>query len=217
VISLAEPWVLRGWHHPRAHPAVFANDTRRIPRIWLDTHEPPRDPSTLELLRSSITTAGFRLKSHSWRLLTKLATTLDRLTTILVSVGRVVKTVCFSYSFGFIFKRHPGSWLFSKLAFTCWLLLLPCLTKGIKEVITFSCLLIWLGNYIMFASATSGERPNNSRFSNCSVGNISSVLEAIEEGKKKNCFTGNITSFLFFPSPCRSSAECHVPFFYPFF
>ena len=43
----------------------------------------------------------------------------------------------------------------------------------------------------MFASATSGERPNNSRFSNCSVGNISSVLDAIEEGKKKNCFTGN--------------------------
>jgi disintegrin and metalloproteinase domain-containing protein 10 len=43
----------------------------------------------------------------------------------------------------------------------------------------------------MFASATSGERPNNSRFSNGSVGNISSVLDAIEEGKKKNCFTGN--------------------------
>lgn len=45
------------------------------------------------------------------------------------------------------------------------------------------------GNYIMFASATSGERPNNSKFSNCSKGNISSVLDAIEEGKKKNCFT----------------------------
>ena len=43
----------------------------------------------------------------------------------------------------------------------------------------------------MFASATSGERPNNSKFSNCSKGNISSVLDAIEEGKKKNCFTGN--------------------------
>ena len=48
-----------------------------------------------------------------------------------------------------------------------------------------------VGNYIMFASATSGERPNNSKFSNCSKGNISSVLDAIEEGKKKNCFTGN--------------------------
>ena len=49
----------------------------------------------------------------------------------------------------------------------------------------------------MFASATSGERPNNSRFSNCSVGNISSVLDAIEEGKKKNCFTGKSTALLF--------------------
>nr|CAG4646099.1 EOG090X02I4 [Macrothrix elegans] len=45
------------------------------------------------------------------------------------------------------------------------------------------------GNYIMFASATSGERPNNSRFSNCSVGNISSVLDAVDDGKKRNCFT----------------------------
>nr|CAG4640693.1 EOG090X02I4 [Eulimnadia texana] len=45
------------------------------------------------------------------------------------------------------------------------------------------------GNYIMFASATSGDRPNNSKFSTCSVGNISSVLDSIYEGKKKNCFT----------------------------
>ncbi|XP_052131768.1 disintegrin and metalloproteinase domain-containing protein 10 isoform X1 [Frankliniella occidentalis] len=44
------------------------------------------------------------------------------------------------------------------------------------------------GNYIMFASATSGDRPNNSRFSNCSVANISHVLDAIFENKKKNCF-----------------------------
>nr|CAG4638307.1 EOG090X02I4 [Cyclestheria hislopi] len=45
------------------------------------------------------------------------------------------------------------------------------------------------GNYIMFASATSGERPNNSKFSTCSVGNISAVLDAIQENKKRNCFT----------------------------
>nr|CAG4643787.1 EOG090X02I4 [Lepidurus arcticus] len=45
------------------------------------------------------------------------------------------------------------------------------------------------GNYIMFASATSGERPNNSKFSNCSTGNVSSVLDALQEGRKKNCFT----------------------------
>nr|CAG4651655.1 EOG090X02I4 [Triops cancriformis] len=45
------------------------------------------------------------------------------------------------------------------------------------------------GNYIMFASATSGERPNNSKFSTCSTGNVSSVLDALQEGRKKNCFT----------------------------
>lgn len=44
------------------------------------------------------------------------------------------------------------------------------------------------GNYIMFASATSGDRPNNSKFSSCSVGNISNVLDAIEDKKKRNCF-----------------------------
>lgn len=44
------------------------------------------------------------------------------------------------------------------------------------------------GNYIMFASATSGDRPNNSKFSNCSIRNISNVLDAIEESKKRNCF-----------------------------
>ena len=44
------------------------------------------------------------------------------------------------------------------------------------------------GNYIMFASATSGDRPNNSKFSTCSVRNISNVLDAIEDNKKRNCF-----------------------------
>uniref|UniRef100_A0A336LXA8 ADAM10 endopeptidase n=1 Tax=Culicoides sonorensis TaxID=179676 RepID=A0A336LXA8_CULSO len=44
------------------------------------------------------------------------------------------------------------------------------------------------GNYIMFASATSGDRPNNSKFSTCSMRNISNVLDAIEESKKRNCF-----------------------------
>lgn len=42
----------------------------------------------------------------------------------------------------------------------------------------------------MFASATSGDRPNNSKFSSCSVGNISNVLDAIEDNKKRNCFSG---------------------------
>lgn len=45
------------------------------------------------------------------------------------------------------------------------------------------------GNYIMYSSATSGERPNNNKFSPCSVRNISSVLQAVFSGEgKENCF-----------------------------
>ncbi|XP_059486798.1 disintegrin and metalloproteinase domain-containing protein 10 [Neocloeon triangulifer] len=51
------------------------------------------------------------------------------------------------------------------------------------------------GNFIMFASATSGDRPNNSKFSACSVGNISNVLDAIEDSKKRNCFTTSAGAF----------------------
>lgn len=51
------------------------------------------------------------------------------------------------------------------------------------------------GNFIMFASATSGDRPNNSKFSSCSIGNISSVLDAIEENKKRNCFKASEGAF----------------------
>ncbi|XP_015596186.1 disintegrin and metalloproteinase domain-containing protein 10 isoform X2 [Cephus cinctus] len=51
------------------------------------------------------------------------------------------------------------------------------------------------GNYIMFASATSGDRPNNSKFSKCSIGNISNVLDAIEDNKKRNCFTVSAGAF----------------------
>lgn len=47
----------------------------------------------------------------------------------------------------------------------------------------------------MFASATSGDRPNNSKFSHCSVGNISAVLDAIEDNKKRNCFTASAGAF----------------------
>lgn len=47
----------------------------------------------------------------------------------------------------------------------------------------------------MFASATSGDRPNNSKFSGCSVNNISNVLDAIEENKKRNCFTASAGAF----------------------
>ncbi|XP_046420360.1 disintegrin and metalloproteinase domain-containing protein 10 isoform X1 [Neodiprion fabricii] len=51
------------------------------------------------------------------------------------------------------------------------------------------------GNFIMFASATSGDRPNNSKFSKCSIGNISNVLDAIEDKKKRNCFTAPAGAF----------------------
>ncbi|XP_073972356.1 zinc-dependent metalloprotease kuz isoform X1 [Rhodnius prolixus] len=51
------------------------------------------------------------------------------------------------------------------------------------------------GNYIMFASATSGDRPNNSKFSTCSIGNISNVLDAIEDEKKWNCFKASAGAF----------------------
>ena len=45
------------------------------------------------------------------------------------------------------------------------------------------------GNFIMYSSATSGERPNNNKFSPCSVRNISSVLSAVFSGEgKENCF-----------------------------
>ncbi|KAK4336683.1 hypothetical protein RND71_044109 [Anisodus tanguticus] len=45
------------------------------------------------------------------------------------------------------------------------------------------------GNYIMYSSATSGERLNNNKFSICSLRNISTVLNSVfkEEGKI-NCF-----------------------------
>lgn len=49
----------------------------------------------------------------------------------------------------------------------------------------------------MFASATSGDRPNNSKFSSCSIANISSVLDAIQDNKKRNCFKGLYAIFFF--------------------
>ena len=51
------------------------------------------------------------------------------------------------------------------------------------------------GNYIMFASATSGDRDNNNKFSHCSKSNISAVLDAIAEGRKPNCFTESDGAF----------------------
>ncbi|XP_050319358.1 uncharacterized protein LOC126752527 isoform X1 [Bactrocera neohumeralis] len=44
------------------------------------------------------------------------------------------------------------------------------------------------GNFIMFASATSGDRPNNSKFSPCSIRNISNVLDVLVGNTKRDCF-----------------------------
>ncbi|RWS30733.1 disintegrin and metalloproteinase domain-containing protein 10-like protein [Leptotrombidium deliense] len=45
------------------------------------------------------------------------------------------------------------------------------------------------GNFIMYSSATSGERQNNNKFSPCSIKNISAVLHAVFNGEgKHNCF-----------------------------
>ena len=51
------------------------------------------------------------------------------------------------------------------------------------------------GNYIMFASATSGDRENNNKFSPCSVKNISAVLDAVVDERKHNCFQENNGAF----------------------
>ena len=51
------------------------------------------------------------------------------------------------------------------------------------------------GNYIMFASATSGDRDNNNKFSPCSVKNISAVLDAVVDERKTNCFQENDGAF----------------------
>ena len=39
------------------------------------------------------------------------------------------------------------------------------------------------GNYIMYSRATAGDRENNDKFSECSKGNITRVLE-----RKRRCF-----------------------------
>lgn len=45
------------------------------------------------------------------------------------------------------------------------------------------------GNYIMYSSATSGERSNNNKFSGCSIKNISQVVHAVlSSDDKNNCF-----------------------------
>ncbi|KAK0067743.1 disintegrin and metalloproteinase domain-containing protein 10 [Biomphalaria pfeifferi] len=53
------------------------------------------------------------------------------------------------------------------------------------------------GNYIMFASATMGDRKNNDKFSICSKDNITRLLHVIfnELHSKRNCFKASETAF----------------------
>ncbi|CAI9736049.1 and metalloproteinase domain-containing 10-like isoform X1 [Octopus vulgaris] len=53
------------------------------------------------------------------------------------------------------------------------------------------------GNYIMYASATSGDKKHNSMFSPCSKDNITRVLDAVINSKngKKNCFVHSTAAF----------------------
>jgi len=53
------------------------------------------------------------------------------------------------------------------------------------------------GNYIMFASATSGDKTNNHNFSSCSIGNMTQVLNAVlnELFGKENCFKESKEAF----------------------
>lgn len=65
------------------------------------------------------------------------------------------------------------------------------------------------GNFIMFASATSGDKPNNGKFSPCSVKNISAVLAVVLKSMpvdptrnaspvgigKRNCFQERTSAF----------------------
>jgi disintegrin and metalloproteinase domain-containing protein 10 len=43
------------------------------------------------------------------------------------------------------------------------------------------------GNFIMFARATSGDKPNNNRFSHCSVESMSRVME-VKARSSDGCF-----------------------------
>lgn len=55
------------------------------------------------------------------------------------------------------------------------------------------------GNYIMFDKATSGNRPNNRKFSSCSIDSISTLVNFVlnAEFNKENCFLS-----MPFRSPC---------------
>lgn len=54
-----------------------------------------------------------------------------------------------------------------------------------------------LGNYIMYPSATSGDKPNNRKFSDCSLEKMSAVVQAVvnEYNGKRNCLAATDEAF----------------------
>ena len=62
------------------------------------------------------------------------------------------------------------------------------------------------GNFIMFASATSGDRPNNSQFSPCSKDNITAVLDKVVTQKN-----GKVFRLLEYFHYCFIILSFHVP------
>ncbi|KAK7503059.1 hypothetical protein BaRGS_00005685 [Batillaria attramentaria] len=51
------------------------------------------------------------------------------------------------------------------------------------------------GNYIMFPSATSGDKPNNDEFSRCSKDNMTRIIQQVVNGQRDMCFTESGAAF----------------------
>nr|UTK45927.1 disintegrin and metalloproteinase domain-containing protein 10 [Crepidula fornicata] len=51
------------------------------------------------------------------------------------------------------------------------------------------------GNYIMFPSATSGNRPNNDVFSPCSRDNMTRIIQQVVDGTRTECFVSSGQAF----------------------
>lgn len=43
------------------------------------------------------------------------------------------------------------------------------------------------GNYIMFPSATGGDRRNNNKFSICSKDNMTRIIQQVVDGQRTQC------------------------------
>ena len=150
-----ERWVSLGSPRLLALPAESANATRSTRRTCPATHARPNAVAIRVSSPSSTTTVAFRPKSLSWRWLTKSDTILALLTTIpatVVPVDKMVRCATHLYKL-FYFDLSCSS--VGVLSQTKWLKVRFHYSIDFFPTVS-------LGNYIMFASAMSGERPNNS-------------------------------------------------------